>query len=458
MNTFDLYLKINGLSCQQEKWDCNILSQLSSLIKDYNDDVLGDPGENYRTLITGYFSIKELLMEDFFHLEKFNVELNPLRDTILIEEALQDIHNASVIYASQDISENYALYIPAKINQVLILFNAPLLHIIHMFYSSSMMLLEKSKTSNCIEKYLPESKKEMYDDFPLFKKILYELDKFYGNEKLSEKNKISYYQSPYALCEMVIATRRFIIAHELSHIILGHMSSKLRKSFIENNDTYMKFDFSMEYEADKNAFKMLLSCFADLSNPMTSIDMSNAVNGVRLFFTMLEMIEVYLNWEVDLKDRTHPFPQNRLTNIECEYLKFIISNKDSGLLNDFIVFGTMLKGLRDFLFSSHMHNLAHIIDEFPGYLKFIKRHREVFDMSRSIYDLLNPDKVRSSFASIEDKGLSEVFLIDYEHDLHVHQQTQAKEKEYDELLHRALEITNVSPLLKMQALQSIRYG
>lgn len=434
------YLLLNGITLNKEKWYCDIRSQLSELIDDYNHFLVDSPNPEYLGIKKEELYLNELLASDLEVLSTGNSHIRQMSNRIVIGEALQPIPNATAILHYNDPSH------------ALILFNSPLLHIINTFFSSALILLSKSRTSNCIEKYLIESQKQVYDDYQVFNKIIISMEEYYENKKLSEIEPVSYYQSPYRLCEMVAAVRRFILSHELSHIELNHQEKATRLLLETSKSEHKVFSQQLEYDADTRAFENILALYLDLSDSQVSINLSDAANGIRMYFSMLNMVECYLGWGDDeLPDRAHPFPVSRRVNIEISYLKFIIKNQDINLFNDFVLFSEMLDGLENFFDNQPIFKL---IETFPHYGKYLMNRKHFEQKSVCNFDLTRPEEVMQT---LSDMGLDDL-LKKYKYSLKYLKKTQELDMEYDKYLYLALDtFQDASPFIVMLAAKTGRY-
>lgn len=275
-----------GGKFSEEEWYCDIYSLMYERIKEYNDVSKYDTGADFKSTGPKKQKLKDLLRSDIEHLAKYNPHIEAIKDRIYVEEAIQDIPNAAVLTSNN--------------NEFLILFNTPLLNLIHSFYAYFDIVTQTNKLTGCLEKYDEIALSEEFSDTSLMGKIMLEIKNFYSDRKLHSINNIEFIHEPYNLCERVKATRRFIIAHEIAHVLLNHHHQVLaKKQLIEgNNDfSYLFFRKKLEYDADALGVDLVLSQFAkDKLSEIEHFELINTINGIRLFFVMLEFVESFHEW------------------------------------------------------------------------------------------------------------------------------------------------------------------
>lgn len=279
-----------------EEWDCDIYSILCELIHEYNETLSYDPGPAFRNAQKTKQRLKDLLKQDFEHLIYYNPYLAVLKDNVYFEEALRELPGASAMN-----SNNF--------KEFLILVNTPLLNFIHSFNVNFDVVTQSNKLDGYLEKYDEIALSDALSDTAIMGNVMLDVKNFYADHKLHSVASLDYYREPYNVCERVKATRKFIIAHELAHILLDHHKEELSKRRLIKD--HPEFDFFLfkkeqEYDADAFAFDMVLKEFdKEHLSDIEYYELINVINGIRIYFVMLEFVESFHEWHKITSDYPH---------------------------------------------------------------------------------------------------------------------------------------------------------
>lgn len=223
----------------------------------------------------------------------------------------------------------------------LLLFNSSLINFLHRFFANANMLLQPDRIYSFNEGANKEGNNDKYSDLSLTKRIFTDVLNFYTKDQYLNQQSLDYYYQPYQLIEMVEGARRFIVAHELAHIIYKHSEP------VDRPESYRA-----EYQADLLALDMLISAYGGFNSDCSetgSITQANVFNGVRLFFTMLYFVEGIVD---PIKRRTHPYPKYRKMKLMYDYLHHKDYKFDQGFWDDFVSFSILLGHFEKRLFQS----------------------------------------------------------------------------------------------------------
>jgi hypothetical protein len=267
------------------EWQCDIYSVFSEQIKDYNTYIDYYPGDKFSNVEPLKQTLKSLLEADFQYIYSHNQELlKDYKDKILFEEVNDRLPNSMVLF-SDNSEEN------------LILFNAPLLNIIHVFFSYFELLTQETKTQSCKEEYDPILKGERFSDTTLLAKIMNTIKYIYDDKSYYSDSSIDFLSEPYNVVERVQGARRFIIAHEIAHIVLGHKQSSYQDNPSDNLKSKYYYSKKEEYVADSLGAQMVLKPFAKRHlKELEFYELVNVLAGIRNYFVMLDMVESFHDW------------------------------------------------------------------------------------------------------------------------------------------------------------------
>lgn len=321
--------KMFDFSDNPKKWICDIYSIMSKQILEYNDYISYNPGEKFLNVSLRSQTLKDLLHEDLDFLFINNPDtIGHLRGKISIEEVNENIPNSSIVYSS-------------KQDEYLILFNAPLLNLIHIFYSYFELLTQSSKTETCKEEYDDILQSEKFADTTLVGEIMKAIKKIYQDKQFYSSSTFEFYNEPYNICERVQSVRRFIIAHEISHIVLNHNANEYENASGNLKSTYY-FKREEEYQADALGAELVLNSFLKSNiTPIEFYELVNVASGIRIYFIMLEFIESFHKWYSFSPE--YPFASFR--DFAVTNYMLIWSNKNNRDLSEYIVNLTIMKNL-----------------------------------------------------------------------------------------------------------------
>lgn len=120
----------------------------------------------------------------------------------------------------------------------------------------------------------------------------------------------------------------FIVAHEYSHIILGHLPAEknFSKRFLDDNSMLYQIvrNWSEEFSADALAFQLTMA-----KNQNSGYGLFACYLGIEFLFACLDIIEKIYNVEFS---ETHPSAQMRIENLR-RYFKSALPNKSRTIID-----------------------------------------------------------------------------------------------------------------------------
>ena len=120
----------------------------------------------------------------------------------------------------------------------------------------------------------------------------------------------------------------FIVAHEYSHIILGHLSAEknFSKRFLDDNSMLYQVvrNWIEEFSADTLAFQLTMA-----KNQKSGYGLFSCYLGIEFLFACLDIIEKIYKDEFS---ETHPSAQMRIENLR-QYFKSALPNKSQTIID-----------------------------------------------------------------------------------------------------------------------------
>jgi len=293
-NLLDSLQKIYGDCFTDTIWDCDINSILHDTINEYT--------EYYRKNNKVFL---ESLSTKFLNPQKKKLKLKELlqKDLLWILSKFEKGESEN-IYKSIDfveISINaplVSLHSTTDNKKHVIFFNKSMLDFINLYYSIRELLLQNNVCTNTIEKFRKIIHTDRYSDKNLCLLLFESIELLYSKNMSIESKTLTFYHEPYELCEKITAARRFLVAHELAHILLGHNSENKNEYFIQNrklkHNNKTKND---EYDADKLARELILSSYFGKELLLhEQCELESTVDSLNAIFSMLDICERCTNW------------------------------------------------------------------------------------------------------------------------------------------------------------------
>ncbi len=213
-------------------WDCNIRSVLSDLITLHNADLEGKdpdvfgqfPPTKNRPMTTA-----ELMSEDFAYLRNMNGTSFPT-DGIAFEQVTSSKPNSQIINfkrQAQSIS--------------VVCFNSSFFYHVNRILMRLRMLMLIERNLAVLDQHRPIIASSNYDDKCLYLFLLQDIEALMTGSPPAEPDPAPYLMSPYEICEEIEGARRFVLCHELSHLLypnhlsdlhLQKMRERLKTSFL----------------------------------------------------------------------------------------------------------------------------------------------------------------------------------------------------------------------------------
>lgn len=264
-------------------WNCDILSRMSHQIAAYkteleltNNLALGPEFDN---IINAPKLLRELLESDFDYILKYNPELEYLRGKVFFTECDEKIDAVSVITAHND--------------EYLIIFNKNIIELIHYFFGFIHLSFQKGYY---IDEFINEAQKDSYSEECLTHTLLKKISHLYTGEFEDVELDITFYFEPFDYIEQVIAARRFMLAHELSHIYCKHHAETNHGERFD----YEKYSRCQEYEADGNGVYFLLNRFFNqMPLPIKFEEycsLENHIRGIPQLLLLFDFVEGFHEW------------------------------------------------------------------------------------------------------------------------------------------------------------------
>lgn len=272
-----------------EEWDCDIFSIMSDVISQHNaykkriKNVGPEP--KFSDLSNYEIRFADLLKKDFHLLLKEHPLFEELEEKLVFGEHYTNRPNAHNISLND--------------GRTFIIFNTPLIHFIHSFYSKVFIVTSQYRHSDCIPDHDEIMSTDEYSDEGLISSLINDIEVFYDAKILKKGITPFHYGSPYDFCERVEGTRRFILAHELGHTLFNNADLSAAAE-----------ELALQYQLDMDvALSWALEIYCDIfgldiiigqgtNTPLIGPELyekENHLIGIIQFFYTLEVIEVALN-------------------------------------------------------------------------------------------------------------------------------------------------------------------
>ncbi len=277
-----------------EPWDCDIRSINADLIQDHNRALIADGGvaepgfENYNP---NPKPLADLIADDIRHI------LNPLpglfsesREVLILEAWSQDV-NAQVLLRPS--------------GGDVIAFHTPTVAYLNSFCTRMQILLSFDTYAGCLPEHRTAMEAPDYEDLPLIISIFNDAEIFVNATYQRQPPSPRYLGDPYDFCQIVEGARRFMVAHELAHLLADEWRAhddgfaKLRNAF--QNEAFgftdiQRENWVTEHWCDEFAIRTFNQLYLhSAEDPVQMHEATNAICGVLTFFWMLDFLETGLN-------------------------------------------------------------------------------------------------------------------------------------------------------------------
>jgi hypothetical protein len=327
-----------------ELWECDIISSLADLISNHNEFRKEPPNPidtepKFENISYKKEKLSNLLYDDFKYLSKSSMIPENLKDNIFFLQVHAPNPNAQVLELNYCDESKYV-----------ILFRTPLIYFLHSFYSKFNILTSPYTHAECLPMHDSVMNSESYSDFSLWLKIFQDFEVFFYKSKIVSPISPPHLASPYNYCEAIEGARRFLLAHEIGHLIYSRDSNnELVTHFIEIGlDKQIAEKYAEELWCDSFALKTILSIYEESSGSLLW-ELENTLHGILLFFSAFDLVEVSLSGCGYFSfDRLPP-------GIRKEYMQRLIYSEDvklspnqlrvfSSQWNEVILFNRFLRG------------------------------------------------------------------------------------------------------------------
>jgi hypothetical protein len=272
-------------------YSVDIVALLAERIREYNP-WQKELNELFESPRDQHLPLEEILLRDAEELAALNPQLRKILPYVSFEEYNGNLPGAT---STQIVGEE----------QWIVSINRKLIHLVHAFHGVAFLLTRFRKTDQLLPKYRELVCSDEWDDHRLWLALVKDIEDFYQPASFTSMRTSGYQflHEPYEYCFAVLTTRKFIVAHELSHILLGH------HTLLGPDGTHPSPEEQrqLEYEADLMALEIVLRSFEhrELSNH-DLILLDGAVFGILATFSMFSYAERLLGWHGD--DHSHPSP------------------------------------------------------------------------------------------------------------------------------------------------------
>lgn len=193
------------------EWLCDVITAHAELIAVYNQSNKenGKPVEDkFLNLVAGKKRLFELLYTDLAYLCKGRPELKQLEGQLVLCEISGPNPNACLL----------ALKINGKTHSI-ICFRGSLIHFLHSAYSKIFILTHNYQHADCLPMYDSLITTEQYSDTNLLASFFNDIECLFNLNYLSLPINPPHIVNPFEYCERVEGTRRFILGHEVGHVV-----------------------------------------------------------------------------------------------------------------------------------------------------------------------------------------------------------------------------------------------
>ena len=295
----------------ESAWPCDPIGTCASLIEAHNAY-----GRKRGWVIEEKFlksrppvqHLDELLWDDFEYLKKGAPVLDQIERTLFFAEAAVPTLNAFHAEFGDDRGSFH-----------LISFHSPLIHFINAAHSKLFVLMHDNRYAEALPEDQALFDTSEYSDTNLLACLFNDIEVLYDQERLHLPFTPAHVASPYDYCEWVEGTRRFILAHELGHVLFDSsakpvdINEKIPAGLLGADIP----KWHEEYWCDTFAILTILGAYDGKDLNVIGADLyecQNALIGVLLQFIIAQIIEAVLGANLS-PTKTHPPAKARLDSV-----------------------------------------------------------------------------------------------------------------------------------------------
>lgn len=291
-----------GARLIDKPWLCDVRAANAEVIAAHNRVQVANGGEvepKFAGIACVPSRLSDLLWSDFSHLCEGTPWLAKEAGQLLLVEVAGPSPHADVIAFQDDSVVVHAIG-----------FRAQLLHFLHAAYSKLWMLSAYAGHADCLEEHDQIMAGEQYSDTWLLSGFFNDIELLFDRRKLYLPIEPPHWADPYDYCGRVEAARRFILAHEIGHVVWKNPSQ--RKLACPNAPAGFDWQecspYVEELWCDLFAMQVMLAPYAEgVTEESRVFDVEDAVAGVLQFMILLDMVSVALSGDDAGGERHPPF-------------------------------------------------------------------------------------------------------------------------------------------------------
>jgi hypothetical protein len=291
-----------GGALVERPWLCDVMAVAAPVIQAHNraaalNDEEIEPKFANAAPTPGRFS--DLLWRDFEYLCKAVPWLSDYADRLAFVEIAGPSPVAQVLTVSRD----------AKPDLHVIGFRSPLLHFCHAVFSKAMMLMATYQGCDCLEEHKHILMRDEYSDTALLAGFFNDIEMLFDRKRLFVPIQPEHWAEPYDYCGRVEGARRFILAHELGHIVWNDPSRRPGPGHGVAHiiDPSHPERWTEELWCDGFAIQVILAAYGTeklSDNRLYSAE--DDVLGILTFTTIMDIVEVVLHKTNALSTSEYP--------------------------------------------------------------------------------------------------------------------------------------------------------
>ena len=196
----------------------------------------------------------------------------------------------------------------------IICFHSPLLYLIHSSFSKAITLLD-DRPDLCVPEHDHLLKSDEYSDVNLLAALFNDIEVLCDDQRLYWPIKPRHLTVPYDYCEFVAGARRFLLAHELGHVLFRStpQSEEMMSHFIRSGIPSGQANaWAEELWCDQEALWAIMDVYGQLliqegDNRDIEYEIQNTLNGIILMFAISDFAEIATGHDRIIGEEHPPF-------------------------------------------------------------------------------------------------------------------------------------------------------
>jgi hypothetical protein len=241
----------------------------------------------------------------FLNVTKGELHLGEIfkRDLESLGPLVDSLQVADVLFLGELYSQEVtASAISSNSGSAGIVINTPLVYFLNSFFSKYSIISSHTVGAGCLEEHEEVMASDAYSDAAILSSIFNEAEVFYNKQFIRKPISPPYMGAPYDPCERVEGARRFIILHEIGHLLAdrwraqGDEGIDIFKNNLTKNGMPMSPEqaesWAIELWCDEFAVRTFNQVYKDrLADDEVLYESANQTCGVLLLLFMIHLLE-----------------------------------------------------------------------------------------------------------------------------------------------------------------------